>query len=167
MSHRPHTLAALVLLTAVGCASESTTTVERVPAGGYRLVTPNAACQRMLRAGVTVVEVDGQDIPVTWVEGGKVKVGAAHAELDALFEASDAVQALDMMQYTSCLRIAWLRSDEARQKAIEQRDAEMRALVSSVLELNKAGSREEYQQAARRAQERRRGLEMRGIGVKG
>jgi hypothetical protein len=71
------------------------------------------------------------------------------------------------MQYTSCLRLAWLRADEARQKAIEQRDAEMRALISSVLELGKASSREEYQQAARRAQERRRGLEMRGIPAKG
>jgi hypothetical protein len=167
MSYRPHALAALVLFTAVGCASENTSTVERVPAGGYRLVSPNAACQRMIRREVTTIEVDGQDIPVTWVEGGKVKIGAANAELDALFEASDAVQAMDTMQYTSCLRLAWLRADEARQKAIEQRDAEMRALVSSVLELNKAASREEYQQAARKAQERRRGLEMRGIGVKG
>src|SRR5215213_9381306 len=163
MSYRPHALAALVLFTAVGCASESTTTVERVPAGGYRLVSPNAACQRMIRRDVTTIAVDGQDIPVTWVEGGKVKIGAAHAELDALFEASDAVQALDMMQYTSCLRLAWLRSDEARQKVLEQRDAETRALVSSLLELNKAASREEYQQAARRAQERRKALEMRAV----
>jgi hypothetical protein len=121
----------------------------------------------MIRRDVTLVEVDGQDIPVAWVEGGKVKIGAAHAELDALFEASDAVLALDMMQYTTCLRLAWLRSDEARRKAIEQRDAEMRALVSSVLELHKAASREEYQQAARKAQERRRALEMRGITPKG
>jgi hypothetical protein len=65
-----------------------------------------------------------------------------------------------MMQYTSCLRLAWLRSDEARQKALEQRDAETRALVSSLLELNKATTREEYQQAARKAQERRKALEL-------
>lgn len=168
MLHRPFTpakraLAAFVLFTAAGCATTDTTTIERAPAGGYRLVTPNMSCRRTLRPSVGMVEVAGQDIPVTWVDGGKVKVGAAHAELDAIHEASDALQALDMMQYTSCLRLAWLRSDEARQKVLEQRDAETRALVESLVELNKAGSREEYQQAARKAQERRKALEMRGV----
>ena len=168
MSHRPHALAAhaiagMFLFTAGGCATQDTTTIQRASTGGYRLVTPDASCQRTLRPTVTSVEIDGQEIPVTWVAGGKVKIGAAHAELDALFEASDAVQAMDMMQYTSCLRLAWLRSDEARQKVLEHRDAETRALVASLLELNKAGSREEYQQAARKAQERRKALEMRVV----
>jgi pyrimidine deaminase RibD-like protein len=163
MPYRAHALAAVLFFTAAGCASTETTTIERSPAGGYRLVTPSAACQRTLRPSVGTVEVDGQDIPVAWVEGGKVKIGPAHAELDALYEASDAVLAMDMMQYTSCLRLAWLRSDEARKKVLEQRDAEVRALVASLLELNKAGSREEYQQAARKAQERRKALEMRVV----
>ena len=169
MSYRPLTpaaraLAALVLCTAAGCATHDTTTIERAPAGGYRLVTPNMSCQRTLRPSVGVVEIAGQEVPVTWVEGGKVKIGTAHAELDALYEASDAVQALDMMQYTSCLRLPWLRSDEARQKVLQHRDAETRALVESLLELNKATTREQYQQAARKAQQRRKALEMRVVG---
>jgi hypothetical protein len=93
MSSRSLTLAALVLTAAAGCAGTETATIERVPAGGYRVVGPEATCQRTLRPEITTIEVDGQEVPVTWADGGKVKIGAAHAELDALFEASDAVQA--------------------------------------------------------------------------